>query len=62
MTTKQQTTFDSLVPCDQAAQRVMFERVLGRAREFYKVPENLEAFEAWRQNKEELTYGTNNQN
>jgi len=55
--------FDSLVPRDQAAQRVMFDRVLGRAREFYKVPENIEAFEAfeaWRQNKEALTYGTTN--
>ena len=37
----------------RAKERVMLERLL------YRNPENLQAFEAWKKNKEEHTYGTN---
>lgn len=42
-----------------AKERVMLERLLASATAFYKNHENLQAFEAWKKNKEEHTYGTN---
>lgn len=42
-----------------AKERVMLERLLVSATAFYKNHENLQAFEAWKKNKEEYTYGTN---
>lgn len=43
----------------RAKERVMLERLLDNAKAFYRNPENLQAFEAWKKNKEEHTYGTN---
>ncbi len=50
---------DALTDPEYAKESVMLERVLDKAREFYKVPKNLQAFEAWLKNKEDLPYGTN---
>lgn len=44
----------------RAEERVMLERLLANAKAFFQNPENLKAFEAWKQNKEEHTYGTTN--
>ncbi len=44
---------------DRAKERVMLERLLDNAKAFYRNPENLRAFEAWKKNKEEQSYGTN---
>lgn len=46
----------------RAKERVMLERLLDSAKAFYQNPEHLKAFEAWKQNKEEHTYGTNHVN
>lgn len=46
----------------RAKERVMVERLLANANAFYKNQENLQAFEAWKKNKEEHTYGTNHSN
>lgn len=43
----------------RAKERVMLERLLANAKAFFQNPENLKAFEAWKQNKEEHPYGTN---
>lgn len=43
----------------RAEERVMLERLLGNVKAFYKNPDNLQAFEAWKKNKEDITYGTN---
>lgn len=43
----------------RAKERVMLERLLDSAKAFYQDTENLKAFEAWKKNKEEHTYGTN---
>ena len=43
----------------RAKERVMLERLLDNAKAFYRNPENLQAFEAWKKNKEAHTYGTN---
>lgn len=43
----------------RAKERVMLERLLDNAKAFYRNPENLQAFEVWKKNKEEHTYGTN---
>ena len=42
----------------RAEERVMLERLLVNAKAFVRNPENLKAFEAWKHNKEENTYGT----
>lgn len=42
-----------------AKERVMLERLIANATAFYKSHENIRAFEAWKKNKEEQTYGTN---
>ena len=44
----------------RAKERVMLERLLANAKAFFQNPENRKAFEAWKQNKEEQTYGTTN--
>ena len=44
----------------RSEERVMLEWLLDSAKAFYRNPENLRAFEAWKQNKEEQTYGTTN--
>lgn len=46
----------------RAKERVMVERLLANANAFYKNQEKLRAFEAWKKNKEEHTYGTNYSN
>ncbi len=46
----------------RAKERVMVERLLANANAFYKNQENLRAFEAWKKNKEDTTYGTNHSN
>ena len=50
---------DALKDASSASERVMIERVFDKAVAFYKNPENIQAFEAWKKNKEELLYGTN---
>lgn len=44
----------------RAKERVMLERLLANAKAFFQNPDNRKAFEAWKQNKEEHTYGTTN--
>jgi len=48
------------VVCDNAAEKVMLERVFDAARAFYKDPNNLKAFKAWK--KEEKTHAKNHIN
>lgn len=43
----------------RSEERIMLERLIDNAKAFYRNPENLQAFEAWKKNKEEQTYGTN---
>lgn len=50
---------DELDVNDRAKERVMLERILDNAKSFYRNPKNLQAFEVWKKNKEEHTYGTN---
>ncbi len=38
----------------------MLDRLCAALKEFYDNPNNRKAFEAWKQNKEEQTYGTTN--
>ena len=54
-----QGELDAATDEDRAKERVMLERLFDTARAFYKNPKNLQAFEAWKKNKEEITYGTN---
>ena len=37
----------------------MLERLVAKAQAFYRDPKNMQAYEAWLKNKEELSYGTN---
>ena len=37
---------------DELTDRIMLNRLLAMAKNFYKDPKNVEAFEAWRKNKE----------
>ena len=53
---------DELDVDDSAKERVMLERLLDNAKAFYRNPKNLQAFETWKNNKEEQTYGTTNYN
>ena len=53
MTSLRKSELDALVDHGQAKERVMLERVLDHARDFFKVPENQQAFEAWKKNKED---------
>ena len=39
---------------EHAKEYVMLERILDKAHSFYKNPENVKAFEAWKKNKEDL--------
>lgn len=57
MTEKRQGELDATTE-DRAKERVMLERLTDTAKAFYKNPKNLQAFEAWKKNKEEHTYGT----
>lgn len=43
---------------NHAKERVMLERLLDNVKTFYKDPDNLQAFTAWKKNKEEMTHGT----
>ena len=45
-----------------AKERVMMERLLDKAKDFYKDPKNLQAYQAWKKNKEELKNGTDHSN
>lgn len=45
-----------------AAERVMLERVLDKTKAFYKNPQNIQAFIAWKKNKEEIPNGTSTNN
>ena len=44
---------------ERSKERVMLDRLLGGVKSFFNNPANLQAFEAWRNNKEEKSYGTN---
>jgi hypothetical protein len=50
----------SLVRPEQAEERAALERILDRAKTFYADPKNVQAFEAWKKNKEENLHGTAN--
>ena len=41
---------------------VMLERLLDNAKAFYQKPENIQAFEAWKNKKEDPSYGTADHN
>ncbi len=47
---------------NRAKERVMLERLLDKAKAFYKNADNVQAFMAWKMNKEGMPYGTNNDN
>lgn len=55
MDVKRQAMLDALVDHETAKERVMLERVLYRARDFYANPDNVRAFEAWQKQKQEGT-------
>ena len=42
-----------------AKEYVMINRVLKNAKDFYKDPKNIQAFEAWLKDKEKTNHGTN---
>lgn len=43
---------------NHAAETVMLERLLDKVKAFYKNPKNIQAFTAWKENKEETLNGT----
>lgn len=43
-----------------AKERVMLEWILDNAKAFYRDPKNIQAFETWKKNKEDDTYGAKN--
>ncbi len=45
-----------------ASERVMLERVLDKTKTFYKDPNNIQAFTAWKKNREEMPNGANTNN
>ncbi len=47
---------------NRAKERVMLERLLDKAKTFYKNADNIQAFMAWKTNKEGMPYGTDNDN
>lgn len=47
---------------ERAKESVMLERLCESARMFFKDPKNCKAFEAWKNNKEDMNYGTNHVN
>ena len=67
MKSKKQITLEDLITPDviRAKEQIMLEWVLDTANEYYKIPENVQAFEAWRKNKnnkENFNYESNNVN
>ena len=62
MSRKRQGELDALIDAEGAKEKVMLERILDNAITFYKNPKNVQAFEAWLKNKEDLHYGTNHVN
>jgi hypothetical protein len=53
---------DATAEITRENEHVMLKWVFDKARDFYKNPNNLRAFEAWKKNKEADTYGTNHIN
>jgi len=67
MKSKKQITLEDLITPDviRAKEQIMLEWVLDTANEFYKIPENIKAFEAWlknKNNKENVNYESTNNN
>ena len=40
----------------------MLKRIITEAQDFYRIPENRQAFEAWKMNKEDQFYAANHIN
>lgn len=53
---------DALANPSQAREQIMLTRLLDAAKTFYQNPKNVQAYEAWKKQKEAINNGTNHVN